>query len=230
MSKARKIGHVPTVTMGPFDDPLMIAILMAGMARSQATDDEEPALPDKCPYNMDQETHERVNVEYRRLLGDFTIKWGLLEMMLDNISGLILGCFDHSPLATKRGPAEMPRSLDRKLDFHRRAFRKIAALKPFEAEALLCVSAVADVRNERNTLTHGILLGVTNTGAAEIWKLERRADRNVMVLAESSPDRIRELMDHADKVIAKLANLSDRLLHEGRAAARDETLHEKLES
>lgn len=220
MNTSRKIGYVPPVSMGPFKDPVMIAIMMTTMARAELEDgftagDEGLGLPDKCPYNMDQETSDRLNLEYRALLGDFTIKWGLLEAMLDNISGLIMARFDHSALAVKGVAARLPRGLERKLDFHKQAFRKIAALKPFENDAMACVMAVTDVRNERNTLIHGVLWGITKTGTADIWKMELEGGLNQLTLGQSSPGRIHELISHVETVTLKLADLSDRLLYEG---------------
>ena len=90
---------------------------------------------------------------YLRGIGRFIVHWGHAEAGLDIANLVIL----HN--GGKAIDRQLPRSLDRKLSFFRKAHTKVEKYKLFAARALPLAQSLADVREFRHNITHGVHWG-----------------------------------------------------------------------
>jgi hypothetical protein len=83
-------------------------------------------------------------------IGHIIVNWTFVDTALSTWCAIVY----HSVGGKHREP-ELPRNTSRKLTFLRRCFRRIDALKPYQAEALATLDAAERLAETRNFVAHG---------------------------------------------------------------------------
>lgn len=101
-------------------------------------------------------------------VGLYTILWAQLEAGLDFIATIV-----HQPLGGDQIEPELPRALQRKLDYLRKAFQRLAPLAPYQQRAVDLVANIIAASETRHDLIHGCLVSrpVGQTVEAEMFRL-----------------------------------------------------------
>lgn len=91
-------------------------------------------------------------------VGFISISWALVERQMDNIIHLV---FDR--LGGVPGEKEKPVSLSRKIDYLKKAFKKLPALHAFKYRALDLLKEAKDTGDKRHVFMHGTLSELDGT-------------------------------------------------------------------
>lgn len=89
-------------------------------------------------------------------IGYVVASWALIERQLDNCVGLIFHDCNGDSIRD-----DIPRSLNQKIIFLRKAFLTFEQLKPFEAWALELLREISCVSEKRHDFVHGTISKIT---------------------------------------------------------------------
>lgn len=148
-------------------------------------------------------------------LGRFTAAWAYLELGVDGACVVIF----HG-LGGKTICANIPYSLGKKIEYLRKAFKKLPDLSPFIERGTSAVEALASLRADRHDLIHGLHGNINSKGEPIVGRV-----RYV-------PDNL--FMQHRRQISAKEINnstamvLNASILFVGLTIALDEHLGQAL--
>ena len=91
-------------------------------------------------------------------IGFVVVNWAIIEQQIDNVVNV---AFKNCGGKTLRKNGDIPRSMSQKLDFLKDCFHKIAALKPFEGEAVSLIGRTSTLSEQRHDLVHGAVTSLT---------------------------------------------------------------------
>lgn len=129
---------------------------------------------------------ERYVTQLLAMLGALTLAWSKLEARLDHVNELAF--LNGAKDVVDR---QIPRALDRKLDFLGRSHRKLEWLVPLAAEAERIVTMVRKLRSDRHQLVHGT---VDDLHAQDALKFIRHGDGPLALdVQDFSPVRLLEI-------------------------------------
>lgn len=93
-------------------------------------------------------------------VGHITILWGITEYSLD----LCISAFFHTCGGSKlKSFHELPRSLNKKIEFVRACVKNIPSLAEFQEEALELMDMISGLKEERHKLTHAALFAAASS-------------------------------------------------------------------
>ena len=97
---------------------------------------------------------------FSRLLGVMTREWSMVESALDICNFYAI----HTPEG--RGiTAELPRSLNPKVDVFKKTHRRVAALLDIRDQGLALAALVTELKTKRHDFIHGLVLTVPGPGS-----------------------------------------------------------------
>jgi hypothetical protein len=153
---------------------------------------------------MDDYRSDEFSLDYLAAVGAVTLNFAALETTLDFMVAMTFNGLD------RMGEKEIPRSLDRKLSFLRKAF-KHSVLGPIKADADRVFDRVHNVKEERHDAVHGALIG----SGLDIVRVRYTPERHVTQIKQALSDkdmeglalRIRALFEAALSVAIDAGNL-----------------------
>ena len=139
----------------------------------------------------DLPAHER----YVLAIGSITIVWAMVEMMFDNMVGILFHRFGGHP-----SEPDLPRtSLSRKIRFARKCFNSNADLAPYRDEAIPLLDRMSELSDERHWCVHGAALDLHKEDA-QFTQTKYRAFGNLF-LEEHRPITPDDLGDLTIKIV-----------------------------
>jgi ABC-type siderophore export system fused ATPase/permease subunit len=130
-------------------------------------------------------------------LGKIVYVWSHIETSLDFDIALIFFFFYRKNIAEKQ---EIPRSLNMKIKFLKKAFRNITQLKPLMDQALIVIKHVSSLSKNRHDIIHGVLCGM-NPNSYKFSKLDHAKEicninvRNITFTLDDLHHLGNEMMD-----------------------------------
>lgn len=107
-------------------------------------------------------------------IGLFTVAWARAEMALDAcVEAIYIGYGSNSV------QPELPRNLNNRIKFFRRAHRQILSLRSESAKAVAIADTFSRMKGDRHDLIHGVVKNNLDDSKRHLLKLDRGANQYV---------------------------------------------------
>lgn len=142
-------------------------------------------------------------------IGKLVIYWASIEFEIDIcVMTAFHGC------NAKTWHKEIPRSFDKKQDFLKQSFKKVAKLAPFSKEGLFLMKKAGAMANHRNDLIHSILEEINSKDKTFIFRRIYAYNPNIHtfdlfkiplpeieLIVQSAEDMVHEYRDFARRLM-----------------------------